>query len=295
MEKILISMEYFMETSMHYSNNFHGKEISYNNLVDVDAAIKLIDEFEQPACAVIKHTNACGAAEADDVLSAWGLALAGDPVSAFGGIIVFNREVSREVAEKINEIFFEVIIAPGYDEEGLNILKKKKNRMILKRKSGDASRKSEVFKSILNGVIAQDADTKLSDSNTWKVVTNVSPSQDQITDLLFAEKLVKHLKSNAIVLVKNKQLIGMGCGQTSRVDALKQAIIKAKAFGFDLNGSVLASDAFFPFNDCVQIANEEGIKAIIQPGGSVRDQDSIDACNQSGITMVFTGLRHFLH
>ncbi|MFI5134406.1 MAG: bifunctional phosphoribosylaminoimidazolecarboxamide formyltransferase/IMP cyclohydrolase [Chitinophagales bacterium] len=274
-------------------NQLHGKEISYNNLVDIDAAVKLIDEFENPACAVIKHTNACGCAEAGTLIHAWERALAGDPVSAYGGIIVFNREVDKTAAEKINAIFFEVIIAPGYNDEALNILKKKKNRIIISRKSEIGNLK--FFKSILNAVIEQDADTQLSSEKSWKVVTSVSPSVDQISDLLFAEICVKHLKSNAIALVKNKQLIGMGCGQTSRVDALKQAVIKAKAFGFDLNGSVLASDAFFPFNDCVQLANEAGVKAILQPGGSVRDQDSIDACNQFGIAMVFTGIRHFLH
>lgn len=274
-------------------SQLHGKEISYNNLVDIDAAVRLIDEFENPACAVIKHTNACGCAEADDVAGAWQRALAGDPVSAFGGIVVFNRKVDASAAARINEIFFEVIIAPGYDEEALAILRQKKNRIILTRNAKPETR--NVFKSVLNGVIEQDADTKLGDSEKWKVVTNVAPTAAQAADLLFAEKCVKHLKSNAIVLVKNRQLIGMGCGQTSRIDALKQAVNKAKSFGFDLSGSVLASDAFFPFHDSVQLANEAGVKAILQPGGSVRDQDSIDACNQFAIAMVFTGIRHFLH
>jgi phosphoribosylaminoimidazolecarboxamide formyltransferase/IMP cyclohydrolase len=283
-------------------DQLHGKEISYNNLVDIDAAVRLIDEFENPACAVIKHTNACGCAEADNVLHAWELALAGDSVSAFGGIIVFNRVVDKAAAEKINEIFFEVIIAPGYDEDGLAILKKKKNRIIISRKLQVASnvtlsrvegRKS--FKSLLNGVVEQDADVALSSPSTWKVVTTLLPTVTQNSDLLFAEKCVKHLKSNAIALVKNKQLIGMGCGQTSRVDALKQAIAKSKSFGFDLSGCVMASDAFFPFSDCVEIAGEEKISAIIQPGGSVRDQDSIDMCNKLGLAMVTTGVRHFLH
>jgi len=274
-------------------DQLHGKEISYNNLVDIDAAVKLIDEFTDPACAVIKHTNPCGCAEAETLVNAWEYALAGDPVSAYGGIIVLNRKVDTAVAEKINEIFFEVVIAPGYGEAALNILKKKKNRIIISRKSKAENQK--VFKNILNGVIEQDADTKLSDDKSWKVVTNIAPSPNQVGDLLFAEKCVKHLKSNAIALVKKRQLIGMGCGQTSRIDALKQAISKAKSFGFDLNGCVMASDAFFPFNDCVQISQEAGVKAILQPGGSVRDQDSIDACNQFGMSMVFTGLRHFLH
>ncbi|HYV93504.1 MAG TPA: bifunctional phosphoribosylaminoimidazolecarboxamide formyltransferase/IMP cyclohydrolase [Chitinophagales bacterium] len=278
-------------------NQLHGKEISYNNLADIDAAISLIDEFENPACAVIKHTNACGCAEADGALHAWELALAGDPVSAFGGIIVFNRAVNKEEAEKINKIFFEVIIAPGYDEEAEAILKQKKNRIILNRKPDpdQSGQNPKSFKSLLNGVIEQDIDAALSSPSTWKVVTNILPSASQIGDLMFAEKCVKHLKSNAIALVKNKQLIGMGCGQTSRVDALKQAIAKSKSFSFDLTGSVMASDAFFPFSDCVEIAGEEKISAIIQPGGSVRDQESIDACNKLGMAMVTTGLRHFLH
>lgn len=284
-------------------NQVHGKEISYNNLVDIDAATSLIDEFQNPACAVIKHTNACGLSEVDSpeksgqaVLNAWVGALAGDPVSAFGGVIVFNREVDKAAAEKINEIFFEVIIAPGYEEDSLTLLRQKKNRIILARKSEKSEeKKSKSFKSILNGVIEQDVDSVLSSPSAWKVVTKILPSSSQIGDLLFAEKSVKHLKSNAIALVKNKQLIGMGCGQTSRVDALKQAIAKSKSFGFDLKGSVMASDAFFPFSDCVEIANEAGVAAIIQPGGSVRDQDSIDACGKFGISMVMTGLRHFLH
>jgi phosphoribosylaminoimidazolecarboxamide formyltransferase/IMP cyclohydrolase len=271
----------------------HGKEISYNNLVDIDAAIRLIDEFENPACAVIKHTNACGCAEAEDVAGAWQRALAGDPVSAFGGVVVFNRTVDASAASRINEIFFEVIIAPGYEDEALATLRQKKNRIILVRKTASPVHNS--FRSILGGVIRQNADTRLSSVQTWKVVTGLAPTGDQAADLLFAEKCVKHLKSNAIVLVKNRQLIGMGCGQTSRIDALRQAVSKARSSGFDLNGSVLGSDAFFPFNDSVKLAGEAGVKAIIQPGGSVRDQDSIEACNQSGIAMVFTGLRHFLH
>ncbi|MCY7410135.1 MAG: bifunctional phosphoribosylaminoimidazolecarboxamide formyltransferase/IMP cyclohydrolase [Chitinophagales bacterium] len=276
----------------------NGKEISYNNLVDIDSAVSLIDEFENPACAVIKHTNACGCAEADNALHAWELALAADPVSAFGGIIVFNRAVDLQTAEKVNEIFFEVIIAPDFSAEALAVFKQKKNRIILSQKSKVKSEKSnskKIFRSILNGVIEQDADTALSSVATWKVVTAVAPSQNQIKDLLFAEKCIKHLKSNTIVLAKNKQLIGMGCGQTSRVDALKQAISKAKIFGFDLKGSAMASDAFFPFDDCVTIAHEEGIAAVIQPGGSVKDKDSVDACNKFNMAMVTTGLRHFLH
>ncbi len=282
-----------------------GKEISYNNLVDTDAAIRLIHEFTHPACAVIKHTNPCGCAEAEEAASAWERALAADPVSAFGGIIIFNCELDKVAAEKVNAIFFEIIIAPSYTADAIRILQHKKNRIILRSKSGisdvgtDAEAKGSenirTFRSLLNGVIEQEADTALSSASTWKVVTDAQPLPLQADDLLFAEKCVKHLKSNAIVLAYNRQLIGMGCGQTSRVDALKQAIAKAKSFGFDLNNAVMASDAFFPFSDCVEIAAKEGIAAVIQPGGSVRDQDSIDACNKFGMVMVTTGLRHFLH
>jgi phosphoribosylaminoimidazolecarboxamide formyltransferase/IMP cyclohydrolase len=271
----------------------NGKEISYNNLVDIDAAVSFIEEFEDPACAIIKHTNACGAAESNTIASAWELALAGDPVSAFGGIIVLNRAVNKEVAERINAIFFEVIIAPTYDEDALPILKQKKNRIII-RQIGPV-RKTIQFKSIVNGVIQQDPDAQVASEINMNVVTDAPPSVMQIADARFAEKCAKHLKSNAIALVKNKQLIGMGCGQTSRIDALKQAITKAKSFGFNLEGAALASDAFFPFNDCVEIAHGEKIAVIIQPGGSIRDKDSLDLCNQYRLPMIFTGLRHFRH
>lgn len=274
-------------------HQMHGKEISYNNLVDIDAAMNLIAEFQLPACAIIKHTNPCGIAEADNLSTAWSRALAGDPVSAFGGVIALNRNLDLTVAEEINGIFFEVIIAPGYDDEALQVLKQKKNRIILLQKKQDTG--SRMFKSLLNGVVEQNKDMELATPSTLKTVTNAAPTPAQIADLLFAEKCVKHLKSNTIVLARDRQLVGMGCGQTSRIDALRQAISKAKEFGFELRGTVMASDAFFPFSDCIEIANAEGIAAILQPGGSVRDQDSIDACNTFGIPMVFSGLRHFRH
>lgn len=270
-----------------------GKEISYNNIVDIDAAIGLIAEFDEPACAVIKHTNACGVAEAPVLLDAWLKALAGDPVSAFGGIIVLNRKVTKVVAEKINEIFFEVIIAPDFEPAALQLLKQKKNRIIIVQKKGIEGNKQ--FRSILNGVIEQDKDRSHSTASTLTTVTVEKPTAEQVAAMLFGEKCVKHIKSNSIVLAKNGQLIGMGCGQTSRIDALKQAISKSREYGFDLKGSVLVSDAFFPFNDCVEIAHEAGIAAILQPGGSVRDKDSIDRCNELAMPMVFTGLRHFRH
>ncbi len=273
-------------------DQLHGKEISYNNLADIDAAIELIAEFENPACAVIKHMNACGVAEGSEVAEVWEKALAGDPVSAFGGVIIFNRKVNIEVAQKLNEIFFEVVIAPAYDDEALSLMKKK-NRIIIRQKQ--EYKKLKTFRSILNGVIEQDSDRTLSSEVTWKSVTKNFPSEAQTRDLLFAEKCVKHLKSNAIVLAKDRQLIGMGCGQTSRVEALKQAIKKAKASEFDLKGAVVASDAFFPFSDCVEIAHKESVAAVLQPGGSVRDQDSIDRCNEYSMAMVFTSLRHFRH
>ncbi|HUM48521.1 MAG TPA: bifunctional phosphoribosylaminoimidazolecarboxamide formyltransferase/IMP cyclohydrolase, partial [Chitinophagales bacterium] len=283
---------YFGDLSALF-DQLHGKEISYNNLVDIDAAVELIAEFEQPACAIIKHTNPCGVAEAPELFEAWTKALAGDPVSAFGGIIIVNRKVNKEIAQKIHEIFFEVIIAPDYEQDALAILKQKKNRIIIRQKTPLENKM--MFKSILNGVIEQNKDIALATAATLKTVTTAAPSAEQITDLLFAEKCVKHLKSNTIVLAKNKQLVGMGCGQTSRIDALKQAISKAKEFGFDLHGTVLVSDAFFPFSDCVEIAHEAGIAAILQPGGSLRDKESIDRCNEFGLPMVFSGLRHFRH
>jgi phosphoribosylaminoimidazolecarboxamide formyltransferase/IMP cyclohydrolase len=271
----------------------HGKEISYNNLLDIDAAFALINDFSEPTYAVIKHNNACGCASDDNPLEAWKKALAGDPVSAFGGIIITNRKTDRQCAEEINKLFFEIILAPEYTEDALTILKSKKNRIILELKSG--KRPKEQFRSVLNGVLVQETDSVTEDDSYLKTVTKKTPETQEINDLIFANKLVKHSKSNSIVLAKNQQLLASGVGQTSRVDALKQAIDKAKSFGFSLTGAVMASDAFFPFPDCVEIASKEGIRAIVQPGGSVKDQDSIEVCDREGLSMVFTGYRHFKH
>ncbi|MCR4812751.1 MAG: bifunctional phosphoribosylaminoimidazolecarboxamide formyltransferase/IMP cyclohydrolase [Bacteroidales bacterium] len=272
----------------------NGKEISYNNLGDIDAACSLIDDFEETAFAILKHNNACGMATADSLLNAWKLALAGDPVSAFGGVLITNRKITKDVAEEMHKIFFEVCIAPDYDTDALEILKGKKNRIILKR--NDFKMHQQMFRSVLDGVLVQDRDTvvpKAEEMTTSVTSTPVPP--DVAADLAFATILVKHTKSNAIVLAKNHQLYASGTGQTSRVDALKQAIAKAKSFGFDLNGAVMASDAFFPFPDCVEIAHEAGITAVAHPGGSIHDQDSIDYCEKNKMAMVITGKRHFKH
>lgn len=271
----------------------NGKELSFNNLVDIDAAINLIAEFSTCAFAIIKHTNACGVAVRPTTWQAWKAALAADPVSAFGGILVTNSPVDIETAQAISDIFFEVLIAPDYADDALQWLRTKKNRIILRQKNFTIPHKQH--KTILNGIIMQDADWKSETADDLKVVTNTSPTSEQIVDLLFANKCVKHLKSNAIVLAKQQQMLAMGCGHTSRIEALKHAIEKALRFGFDLKGAVMASDAFFPFPDCVETAYQAGISAVIQPGGSVRDQDSIDFCNAHGMTMVFTGFRHFRH
>ena len=272
-----------------------GKELSYNNLVDVDAAVAIMREFAggDPAFAILKHTNACGVAVRPSLSEAWDAALAGDPVSAFGGILIANKAIDLETAEKIDKIFYEVLIAPDFNEDARTFLSKKKKRILLRIKHWDAE--AFTFKSLLNGVIRQDADLQTEQQSDLKTVTKKEPTAAEVNDLLFANICAKHLKSNTIALVRNRQLIGMGCGQTSRVDALKQAIIKARAFGFELDGAVMASDAFFPFPDCVEIAHEAGITAVIQPGGSIRDQDSIDFCDQHDMAMVTTGNRHFRH
>jgi len=271
----------------------NGKEVSYNNMLDIDAAIGLINEFSEPTFAILKHNNACGLATRDSVEKAYVDALACDPVSAYGGVLIANRGISLACADEINKLFFEVIIAPSFDSEAINLLKSKKNRIILVAKSFDLPKLQ--YRSLLNGAVAQQRDTAIEEKEDLKVVTRVAPSNKDIDDLIFANKIVKHSKSNAIVLAKDGQLLASGVGQTSRVDALKQAVEKAKTFGFSLEGAVLASDAFFPFADSVEIAHKEGIVSIIQPGGSVRDSDSVEYCDANGLAMVFTGVRHFKH
>lgn len=271
----------------------NGKELSYNNLVDVDAAVSLIDEFTEPTFAILKHTNACGVASRSTILQAWIDALACDPVSAFGGVLIANREIDLATAKEINNLFFEVLIAPSYQAEAVELFREKKNRVILQRNEVELSNKQ--FKTLLNGVIEQDKDLSLEGADQMTTVTEKAPSADSIQDLIFANKIVKHTKSNTIVFVKDNVLLASGVGQTSRVDALKQAVIKANSFGFDLNGAVMASDAFFPFPDCVELAAEAGIVAVLQPGGSIKDKDSVDMANQKGIAMVTTGVRHFKH
>lgn len=270
-----------------------GKEISYNNLLDIDAAVNLINDFEDITFAILKHNNACGIASRPSLIDAWKDALAGDPVSAFGGVLVTNAIVDKATADEINKLFFEVIIAPDYDLDALEVLSQKKNRIILILKENKL--RNRQFRSLLNGVLMQDKDQIIETEEDLTVVTEKTPSDKETDDLLFANKIVKHTKSNAIVLAKNKQMCASGVGQTSRVDALEQAITKASQFGFDLNGSVMASDAFFPFPDCVEIAAKAGVTAVIQPGGSIKDQESVNSCNSTGLAMVTTGFRHFKH
>ncbi len=271
----------------------HGKEISYNNLLDIDAAVNLINEFDELTFAILKHNNACGIASRGNVVDAWKDALAGDPLSAFGGILITNTTINKEVAEEINKIFFEVIIAPAYDADALAVLEQKKNRIILVRKDGKTCPMQ--FRSLLNGVLVQEKDLSIQVESDLVPMTEKQPSAREIEDLLFANKIVKNSKSNAITLVKNKQLCASGIGQTSRVDSLKHAIDKAHSFNFDLQGAVMASDAFFPFPDCVEIADKAGITAVIQPGGSIKDELSVAYCNEHNIAMVKTGIRHFKH
>jgi len=276
-----------------YFEQLHGKELSYNNLQDIEAAVSLIQDFSEPTFAILKHNNACGCASRPTLLEAWQAALAGDPVSAFGGVLVANRPVDLETAEEINKLFFEVLIAPDFTAEALPILESKKNRILLRQREPIHATWS--YRSMLGGVLAQETDRAVETTAEMKPVTKVAPTDKELVDLVFATKLVKHSKSNAIVLSKDGQLIASGVGQTSRVDALQQAIAKARHFGFDLHGAVLSSDAFFPFDDCVTLAAEAGITAIAQPGGSVRDADSIAAADRLGVAMVMTGVRHFKH
>ncbi|MEP7319346.1 MAG: bifunctional phosphoribosylaminoimidazolecarboxamide formyltransferase/IMP cyclohydrolase, partial [Panacibacter sp.] len=275
----------------------HGKELSYNNLVDVDAAIQLINEFSntnagQAVFAIIKHTNVCGVSIRNSVKESWDAALGGDNESAFGGVLVCNKSIDKATAEAISEIFFEVLIAPSFNEDALMVLKSKKNRILLQLTAQHTPLKKQ-FRSMLNGTLVQDTDK--GNYTDWKESGGRETTAAEKEDLTFANIICKHLKSNAIALIKNKQLVGKGCGQTSRIDSLRQSIDKAKQFNFDLHGAVLASDAFFPFNDCVQMAHAEGIEAFIQPGGSIRDKDSIEYCVQNNLAMVITGLRHFKH
>ena len=274
-------------------DQLNGKELSYNNLVDVDAAVQIIKEFSDTTFAIIKHTNVCGVAQRATIKESWDAALAGDPESAFGGVLVCNGTIDKATADAINEIFFEVLIAPAFNEDALAVLKSKKNRILLRYKEQGSRFKSEMFRSLLNGVLIQGTDE--GNYSEWKEVGGRETTTSEKEDLKFANLICKHLKSNAIALVKNKQLIGKGCGQTSRIDSLRQSIEKAKQFNFDLHGAVLASDAFFPFNDCVKMSHEEGIEAFIQPGGSIRDKDSIDYCIENKLAMVMTGMRHFKH
>mgnify|MGYP006425318319 CR=1 FL=1 len=273
----------------------HGKELSYNNLLDVDAAVNLILEFynDMPTFAILKHNNACGLASRNSLLSAYKDALAGDPVSAFGGVLISNKSIDLETAEEINKLFCEVVIAPGFEESAIKLLKSKKNRILLVLKNTDLN--DQQLRTCLNGVLTQDKDSLTDSATDFKTCTEKSPNKSEIKDLEFASKICKHTKSNTIVLAKNLQLISSGTGQTSRVDALKQAIEKSNNFKFDLNNSVMASDAFFPFPDCVEIAHKSGISSVIQPGGSIKDDLSIEYCNKNNISMVLTGTRHFKH
>lgn len=276
-------------------DKLHGKELSYNNLLDIDAAVNLMNEFknEAPTFAILKHNNACGLAQRETILQAYRDALAGDPVSAFGGILISNSEIDKETAEEIHKLFCEVVIAPSYSEEALNTLKGKKNRVILVQKE-TALPKTQV-RTCLNGLLVQDKDLKTDSREDLSFVTNNKPNDRELKDLLFASKICKHTKSNTIVLVKDSQLLASGTGQTSRVDALRQSIDKARSFDFDLQGAAMASDAFFPFPDCVEIADHAGITTVIQPGGSIKDQLSVDYCNDHDLAMVMTGTRHFKH
>ena len=284
---------YFFGNLEKLISKINGKELSYNNLLDIDAAINLIKEFSDTTFAILKHNNACGVATNSNLLNAWKEALSADPSSAFGGVLITNKEIDFETAKEINNLFYEVLIAPSYEKTALALLKEKKNRIILIQNQINLPKNQ--FRSALNGILMQQKDLKTDTFSNMKNVTKKKPTQNEIQDLEFASKICKHTKSNTIVLAKNRQLLASGTGQTSRIDALNQAIEKANKFGFNLNGSVMASDAFFPFPDCVKVAHEAGISAVIQPGGSIKDQLSIDYCDKSEISMVMTGIRHFKH
>ena len=271
----------------------NGKALSFNNLVDIDGALQLVDEFEQPFFAVIKHTNPCGCAVGKNMLDAWRKALAGDPVSAFGGILACNRKIEKDVAEEIHKLFFEVLIAPEFSEEALEILKGKKNRILLKRTFIPEIK--TITKSAVGGFLVQDRDQVVLQESDLELKTKREPNPAELADILFGDTVCKHLKSNAIAIVKNQQLIGSGVGQTSRIDALNQAILKAKDKGFELEGSVLASDAFFPFSDSVELAKKHGIEVVVEPGGSIKDEDTINFCENNDMCLIFTGVRHFKH
>ena len=271
----------------------NGKALSYNNLVDIDGALQLIDEFDEPAFAVIKHTNPCGCAIGENMLDAWRKALAGDPISAFGGILVCNRTVDLEVAEEMHKLFFEVLVAPDFSEDALVLLKKKKKRILLKRHG--FNHHAQIVKGVLNGYLVQDRDTHTLAAEELALKTSRKPTEKEQSDIVFGEKVCKHLKSNAIAIVKDRQLIGSGVGQTSRIDALKQAVGKAKAMKFELEGATLASDAFFPFADSVEFAKTHGIDVVVQPGGSIRDDKTVDFCEKHNMCLIFTGVRHFKH
>ena len=286
---------YFFGNLNEMFEKLHGKELSYNNLLDVDAAVNLIAEFKNndPTFAILKHNNACGIATRKSLSTAYSAALAGDPVSAFGGVLISNETIDVATAEQIHQLFCEVVIAPSYEVEALEVLKGKKNRIILRQNVVKMA--SKTVRTALNGFLVQDKDLATETKADFKTATRLEPTEDEINDLVFATKLVKNTKSNAIILVKNGQLLASGTGQTSRVDALQQAIVKANHFKFDLNGAVMASDAFFPFPDCVEIASNAGVTAVVQPGGSIKDQLSIDYCDKNDVKMVFTGVRHFKH
>ncbi len=284
---------YFFGNIENNVEQLNGKEISYNNILDIDAAIRLINDFDETTFVVMKHNNACGIASRNTVLESWKAALEGDPVSAFGGVLICNRNIDIATAQEIDKLFYEVLIAPDFETDALELLKAKKTRILLKLKSSVFAKTT--VRTALNGYLVQDTDTNIEGKADMKLMTTATPTEDEYTDLIFANKIVKHTKSNAMVIVRNKQLIASGVGETSRVDAFKQAIEKAGNFNKKIAGAVLASDAFFPFADNVKLAHSFGINAVIQPGGSRKDQDSIDYCNENGMAMVFTGIRHFKH